>query len=71
MQVLTNFCVFIIFVGQGAKIFIVYNIMFLTHVMLYQQHLFSQFFSFTVPLEERYRDFTVMGKASSVTAGTQ
>ena len=44
MQVLTNFCVFIIFVGQGAKIFIVYNLVFLTHVMLFLQHLFSQMF---------------------------
>jgi len=43
MQVLTNFCVFIIFVGQGAKIF-VYNLVFLTHVMLFLQHLFSQMF---------------------------
>jgi len=51
MQVLTNSCVFFFFLDQGAKIFIVYNL----------QHLFF-LPPPMVPLEERYRDFTVFGQ---------
>lgn len=60
MQVLTNFCVFIIFVGQGAKIFVCNCV---SDTRCFSRNIyFPKFFSLTVPLEERYRDFTVFGQ---------
>jgi hypothetical protein len=72
MQVLTNFRVLIIFVGQGAKIFFVYNLVFLTHVMLFLQHLFFQFFFLSWSPWKRGIEISLyLAKASSVTADTQ
>ena len=48
---------FIIFVGQGAKIFLAYNFVFLTHVMLFLQHLFSLIFFSHGPLGREVRRF--------------
>lgn len=71
MQVLTNFCVFIIFVGQGAKIFIVYNRVSDTRDAFPATFIFPNFFLSQSTWKRGIDILLYLNKASSVTAGIQ